>query len=113
MSASVRARRPPSPPTSLPHLVPSAHKYPPIPSRKYDLDADERREAAAKGYGPTRRTHPPGGLNITSGEAKLLVLVLILATFVRLFRISKPDSVVYVLQVQLCGVLHGLNVLCV
>ncbi|KAN0097991.1 glycosyltransferase family 39 protein [Tylopilus felleus] len=95
MSASVRVRRPASPPLGLPHVTPSTHKYPPAPSRKDDLDADARREAAAKGYGPSRRSHPLGGLKITSGEWKLLVLVLILATFVRLFRISKPDSVVF------------------
>ncbi|KAG8218174.1 glycosyltransferase family 39 protein, partial [Butyriboletus roseoflavus] len=98
MSASVRARRPASPPLGLPHVTPSAHKYPPISSRKDDLDADQRREAAAKGYGPARKMHPPGGLKITSGEWKLLVLVLIVATFVRFFRISKPDSVVCALK---------------
>ncbi|KAF8844790.1 glycosyltransferase family 39 protein [Paxillus ammoniavirescens] len=95
MSASVRARRPATPPPGLPHVAPSAHKYPPSLSRKDVLDADQRREAASKGYGPTRRTHAPGGLKITSAEWKLLVIVLMVATFVRLFRISKPNSVVF------------------
>ncbi|KAG9316967.1 glycosyltransferase family 39 protein [Chiua virens] len=95
MSATVRARRPASPPPGIPHVIPSAHKYPPISSRKDGLDADERREAAAKGYGPTRKINPPGGLKITSGEWKLLVVILVVASFVRLFRISKPDSVVF------------------
>ncbi|KAG6375220.1 glycosyltransferase family 39 protein [Boletus reticuloceps] len=95
MSGNVRARRPASPPPGFPHVIPSAHKYPPISSRKDDLDADERRQAATKGYGPSRKSHSPGGLKITPGEWKLLLVVLAVAAFVRLFRISKPDSVVF------------------
>ncbi|KAH7888234.1 glycosyltransferase family 39 protein [Phlebopus sp. FC_14] len=95
MSASVRARRPASPPAGLPHVSPGAHKYPPTYSQKDGMGADERREAATRGYGPGRRSHTPGGLKITSGEWKLLVLVVIVATLVRLFRISKPNSVVF------------------
>ncbi|KAG2339153.1 glycosyltransferase family 39 protein [Suillus weaverae] len=93
MAANVRVRRPATPPPSLPHIVPSSHNYPPV--RQDHLSADERREAASKGYGPGRRSHSPGGLNITSGEWKLLAVVLLIAIGVRMFRISKPDSVVF------------------
>ncbi|KAG2124692.1 glycosyltransferase family 39 protein [Suillus clintonianus] len=93
MAANVRVRRPATPPPGLPHVAPSSHKYPPI--RQDHLSADERREAASKGYGPGRRSHSPGGLNITSGEWKLLAVVLLIAIGVRMFRISKPDSVVF------------------
>ncbi|KAG1740311.1 glycosyltransferase family 39 protein [Suillus lakei] len=93
MAANVRVRRPATPPPGLSHVVPSSHKYPPI--RQDHLNADERREAASKGYGPGRRTHSSGGLNITSGEWKLLAVVLLIAIGVRMFRISKPDSVVF------------------
>jgi dolichyl-phosphate-mannose-protein mannosyltransferase len=59
------------------------------------LDADERRAVASKGFGPSRtRSHPTGGLHITSGEWKLLIAVVLLGSVVRLFRISKPDSTV-------------------
>jgi dolichyl-phosphate-mannose-protein mannosyltransferase len=59
------------------------------------LDADERRAAASKGLGSGRvKRISTGGLNITSGEWKLLFAVVILASLVRLFRLSKPDSVV-------------------
>lgn len=93
MAANVRVRRPATPPPGLPHIVPSSHNYPPV--RQDHLSADERREAASKGYGPGRRSHSPGGLNITSGEWKLLAVVLLIAIGVRMFRISKPDSVVF------------------
>ena len=62
------------------------------------LDADERRAAASKGlspgYGRTGKNFPPGGLNITAGEWKLLFFVVVIASGVRLFRLSKPNSVV-------------------
>ncbi|KAI6151530.1 glycosyltransferase family 39 protein [Pisolithus tinctorius] len=95
MSAGVRARRPATPPLGLSNVTPSAHKYPPSLSRTDGLDADARRQAASKGYGPGHKGYAPGGLNITSGEWKLLVVVLIVATIVRMFRISHPDSVVF------------------
>ncbi|KAI6003327.1 glycosyltransferase family 39 protein, partial [Pisolithus marmoratus] len=95
MSAGVRARRPATPPLGLSNTTPSAHKYLPSLSRKDDLDADARRQAASKGYGPGHKGHAPGGLSITSGEWKLLVVVLIVATIVRMFRISHPTSVVF------------------
>ncbi|KIY52570.1 PMT-domain-containing protein [Fistulina hepatica ATCC 64428] len=81
---SVRARRAPSPP--------QLHPY----SRSDFLDADERRAAAAKGLPPGRtRRFPSGGLNLTHAEIKLLATVVVLAVFVRLYRISAPDSVVF------------------
>ncbi|KAI6120079.1 glycosyltransferase family 39 protein [Pisolithus thermaeus] len=95
MSAGVRARRPTTPPLGFSNVTPSAHKYPPSLSRKDDLDADARRQAASKGYGPGHKSYAPGGLDITSGEWKLLVVVLIVATLVRMFRISHPSSVVF------------------
>jgi dolichyl-phosphate-mannose-protein mannosyltransferase len=92
-SGAVRARRPPSPPPSYHQPVP---RFPP---KEGHLDADERRAAASLGYGPVRKSgHAPGGYNITSGEWKLLVLLLVIASAVRLFRISKPDSVVYAIS---------------
>ena len=87
MSTSIRSRRPPSP---TQHAILSTHNYPPPP--KDYFHADERRDAAAKG---SHKPPLPGGLQIAPGEWKLLVLVLIVASFVRLYRISKPDSVVY------------------
>jgi dolichyl-phosphate-mannose-protein mannosyltransferase len=90
-SGAVRARRPPSPPPTYHQSVP---RFPP---KEGHLDADERRAAASLGYGPPRkpgRTHAIGGYNITPGEWKLLLVVVVLASAVRLFRISKPDSVV-------------------
>ncbi|KIM59014.1 glycosyltransferase family 39 protein [Scleroderma citrinum Foug A] len=95
MSGSVRARRPATPPLGLSNVTPSTHKYPPTLSRKDSLDADARRQAASKGYGPGHKSHAPGGLNVTSAEWKLLVIVLIVATLVRMFRISQPTSVVF------------------
>ncbi|KAJ8583501.1 glycosyltransferase family 39 protein [Rhizopogon salebrosus TDB-379] len=92
MATHVR-RRPATPPPGLSHAPPLSHKYPPI--RQDQLSADERREAASKGYGPGRRSHSSGGLNVTSGEWKLLAVVLLVAAGVRMFRISKPNSVVF------------------
>ncbi|PPR06352.1 hypothetical protein CVT26_004626 [Gymnopilus dilepis] len=65
--------------------------------REDHLDADEKRAAASKGYalGKTGKRYPPGGLNMTSGEWKLLVVVVLVACAVRLFRLSKPNSVVF------------------
>ncbi|KAH9963295.1 glycosyltransferase family 39 protein [Russula dissimulans] len=89
-SGAVRARRPPSPPPS--HYQ-SAPRFPP---KEGHLDADERRAAASLGYGPSRRPgHAPGGYNLTHGEWKLLVVLTAIASAVRLFRISKPESVVF------------------
>jgi dolichyl-phosphate-mannose-protein mannosyltransferase len=90
LSGAVRARRPPSPPPSYHQSVP---RFPP---KEGHLDADERRAAASLGYGPSRKSvHASGGYNITPGEWKLLLVLVVIASAVRLFRISKPDSVVY------------------
>jgi dolichyl-phosphate-mannose-protein mannosyltransferase len=92
-SGAVRARRPPSPPPTYNQSVP---RFPP---KEGHLDADERRAAASLGYGPARkpgRALALGGYNITPGEWKLLLVVVFIASAVRLFRLSKPDSVVYV-----------------
>lgn len=60
------------------------------------MDADVRRAAASKGLAPGRvKAYPLGGLNLSSGEWKLLVVVLLVASAVRLFRLSKPSSVVF------------------
>lgn len=90
MSGSVRVRRQPSPPGKL-----SSHSTPRFPHPRHDhLDADERREAVSKGLRPGRKAHATGGLNLSSGEWKLLVVVLLIACAVRLFRISQPTSIV-------------------
>ncbi|TFY78295.1 hypothetical protein EWM64_g5720 [Hericium alpestre] len=87
--ASVRARRPASPPPSY-----TSQRFP--TPREGHLDADERRAAASRGYGPSRKSEfPSGGLHITSGEWKLLAGITLVASAVRLFRISQPNSVVF------------------
>lgn len=94
-SGSFRARRPPSPPLVQPLL--HTQRFP--HAAKEHLDADERRAAASKGAGPrSRYHHPPGGLKLTSGEWKLLAVILLVAAGVRFYRLSRPNSVVYVLN---------------
>ena len=93
MSGSVRVRRQTSPAGR--HQPPATSQRFPHPRHEH-LDADERREAASKGLRPGRKSHPTGGLNIAPGEWKLLALILVIAALVRLFRISQPNSVVYV-----------------
>ncbi|KAF9449496.1 glycosyltransferase family 39 protein [Macrolepiota fuliginosa MF-IS2] len=89
MSKNVRARRPASP---SPGLAPA----PRFPHPRQDHDADEKRAAASKGFGPGKSKHyPSGGLNVTHGEWKLLFLIILVACAVRLFRLSKPNSVVF------------------
>ena len=91
MSGKVRARRPPSPaPGSLPRTTPQRFPQP----REDHLDADERRVAASKGFRPGRSRYSPGGLNLDPAEWKLLVVVVLVAAAVRLFRLSRPNSVV-------------------
>ena len=95
MATSVRARRPPSPPPPLnPPYAPVQHTQRFPHPRQDHLDADERRALASKNYLSGRKQYPPGGLNITLGEWKLLVVVLVVACAVRMFRLSKPTSVV-------------------
>ena len=94
MSGNFRARRPVSPPPDIPKpLLTTSQRFP--HPRGAHLDADERRAVASKGFGPSRtKNYPSGGLHITSGEWKVLVIVVLLAFGVRLFRLSKPDSTV-------------------
>jgi dolichyl-phosphate-mannose-protein mannosyltransferase len=91
MSGSVRARRPASPPPGIARSAPP-HRFP--HQRQDHLDADERRMAASRGFKPGRSSHSPGGLNIAPEEWKLLLVIVLVAAGVRLFRLSKPNSVV-------------------
>lgn len=91
MSGSVRARRPASPPPGLPRPA-APQRFP--HARQDHLDADERRVAASRGFKPGRSSHSPGGLNIAPAEWKLLLLIVLVAAGVRLFRLSRPNSVV-------------------
>ena len=94
MSGNFRARRPASPPPDIPKSLPMPSQRFPHP-RGDHLDADERRAIASKGFGPGRtKGHPSGGLDIASGEWKLLFVIVLVASAVRLFRLSKPNSVV-------------------
>ncbi|KXN91163.1 Dolichyl-phosphate-mannose--protein mannosyltransferase 1 [Leucoagaricus sp. SymC.cos] len=91
MSAHVRVRRPTSPPPGLAYAGQTRFPHP-----RQDHDADEKRAAASKGFGPGKTKHyPSGGLNITQGELKLLLLIVLVACGVRLYRLSKPNSVVF------------------
>ncbi|KAF8590299.1 glycosyltransferase family 39 protein [Ramaria rubella] len=95
MSGQFRARRVPSPsPYGGP--TPPSQRFPP---RQQDiLDADQRRDAARLDpkHIPSRRApYPAGGLRISSGEFKLLIGICVLAAGVRLFRLSRPNSVVF------------------
>jgi len=63
------------------------------------MDADERRAAALKdpkGLPPSRksRTLGAGPLGLDDVEWKILIAITVLASFVRLYRISSPASVV-------------------
>ncbi|KAF8996828.1 glycosyltransferase family 39 protein [Cyathus striatus] len=100
MSGAVRARRPASPP----HYPPTSTytPQPRFPPRSENhLDADAKRAAASQGLGPARihslstKGGDVAGMNITSGEWKLLFGVVLVACAVRMFRISYPDSVVF------------------
>jgi len=92
MSGGVRARRPASPPLGLPHTASTSQRFP--HPREGHLDADARKASASKGLTPGRKHFPLGGLKLTSGEWKLLLIVVLIASAVRLFRLSKPNSVV-------------------
>ncbi|KAF8505073.1 glycosyltransferase family 39 protein [Hysterangium stoloniferum] len=98
MSGKFRGRRAPSPlPAAGYQPQPSTQRFPPRP---HDiLDADERRDAARLDpkHVPSRRTArpPSGGLRITAGEWKLLIGICVIAVLVRLFRLSRPNSVVF------------------
>ncbi|KAF7331457.1 Glycosyltransferase family 39 protein [Mycena kentingensis (nom. inval.)] len=91
---SVRARRPASPPPGASHVPPTSQRFP--HARQDHLDADQRRAAASKGLAPGRaKVYPLGGLSLSSGEWKLLAVLVLVACAVRLFRLSKPSSVVF------------------
>ena len=95
-TGTFRARRPPSPPPITPPIHAQRFPY----AAKEHLDADERRAAASKGSGPRPRHYfPPGGLRLTVGEWKLLAFVMVIAAAVRLYRLSRPNSVVCVLLI--------------
>lgn len=102
MSVNVRPRRSSSPPTIQPRSL----------NPRYDrLDADARREAVSKGYSLARKHHPPGGIDLTRAEWRLLFMVILVAAGVRLFRIARPDSVVCVMFLNLgCPLLTGLGI---
>lgn len=91
-----RARRPASPPPGYAYPPPT-QSVPRFPHLRDDhLDADARRAAASMGMPPGRTKYfPPGGLNVAPGEWKLLILVVFMAAFVRFFKLSAPDSVVF------------------
>lgn len=80
----MRPRRPASPPRSQ---YARAEGY---------LDADEKRAYA--GSGDLKRAQgAPSLAFMKTGEWRVLAFVTTLALFVRLFRLSQPDSVVWVL----------------
>lgn len=56
------------------------------------LDADEKRALAASG--DFKRTFTGTNQAFSGGEWRLLTVLLFLAFFIRLFRLSQPDSVV-------------------
>ncbi|KAF8759711.1 MIR domain [Rhizoctonia solani] len=88
-------RRPRAPSPTPDHLTASYAPtlQPRFPVRPNDhLDADERRANAQPGK---LRKHHIGGLNLAPAEWKILVIVVIIASFVRLYKISYPDSVVF------------------
>lgn len=95
MATTVRARRPASPPPLLSPAPPTASKYR-FPKESY-LDADAKRAAAAFGPLPPGKLkyYPPGGIDVTPQELRLLFFVVLLAMGVRMFRLSWPDSVVF------------------
>jgi len=89
-------RRPRAPSPTHDHLTASYAPalQPRFPARAHDhLDADERKANAQPGK---LRKHHLGGLNLAPAEWKILVVVVIIASFVRLYKISYPDSVVWV-----------------
>src|ERR1700759_5026943 len=97
MATTVRARRLTSPPPPPPSLSPASSSLLSGSSKYNYHDADAKRAAASLGLPPGKLKHyPPGGFDITSAEWKLLFFIVLLALGVRTFRLSSPDSVVYV-----------------
>lgn len=90
--ASHRRPRAPSPTPQQLTAPYAPSPQPRFPTRTHDhLDADERKATAQPGK---LRKHHLGGLNLAPAEWKILVVVVIIAAFVRLYKISNPDSVV-------------------
>ena len=83
-----RSRRAVSP---LPSSNPP--RFPPRAPISYS-DADEKRATAVSGS--LQKSYPSGGLKVSASEWWLLAAVVVLALGVRLFRLSQPNSVVYV-----------------
>ncbi|KAG8860539.1 hypothetical protein FRB96_003793 [Tulasnella sp. 330] len=97
MSHDIRARtKAPSPTPSSANIasqpVPYQARFTPRP--RDQLDADERK-AVAKSGSLKRSQHSFGGLKLASAEWKLLLGIVILALFVRLYHLSWPNSVVF------------------
>ena len=100
-SDSFRARRPPSP-----HKLALTHPPPPpqprFPQHRTGdyVGADEKLDAVRQDVAGrpvlTRKLHTGGLRKMTPGEWKLLIVIALIACAVRLFRLSKPNSVVYV-----------------
>ena len=107
-SDSFRARRPPSP-----HMQALTHPPPPpqprFPQHRTSdyVGADEKLDAVRQDASGrpvlTRKLHVGGLRKMTSGEWKLLIVVALIACAVRLFRLSKPNSVVYVTRTRSRG----------
>lgn len=100
-SDSFRARRPPSPhKQALTHPPPPPQpRFPQHRTGEY-VGADEKldavRQDAAGRPVLTRKLHAGGLRKMSPGEWKLLIVIALIACAVRLFRLSKPNSVVYV-----------------
>ncbi|KZT33151.1 glycosyltransferase family 39 protein [Sistotremastrum suecicum HHB10207 ss-3] len=97
MSGNFRSRRPASPPLTAPSSQPAS--TPRFPPKHEDLsDADERVTQARRdprGHAPPRKQQPIGGLKLTGGEFKVLIVICLVASAVRLYKLSKPNSVVF------------------
>ena len=104
-SETFRARRPPSPQgQALTHPPPPPQpRFPQHRTAEY-VGADEKldavRQDAAGRPVLTRKLHWGGLRKMTPGEWKLLIIIALIACAVRLFRLSKPNSVVYVARTR-------------
>jgi dolichyl-phosphate-mannose-protein mannosyltransferase len=112
-SDTFRSRRPPSPhgmrqslTTGLPIPTPR-FQQPRYVEEGQPMGADEKLDAVRGGVSPNTASRmfggsvvgprTPGGAlgKITSGEFKVLIAVVLVACAVRLFRLGKPNSVVF------------------
>lgn len=107
-SDSFRARRPPSPhKLALTHPPPPPQpRFPQHRASEY-VGADEKLDAVRQDVAGrpvlTRKLHTGGLRKMTPGEWKLLIVIALIACAVRLFRLSKPNSVVYVTRTRRRG----------